>query len=52
MIDGIAGQINTDGCKNHLRFQQTFFNHFYNWKTIAGHWNGFLQGALQNVKST
>jgi glycosyltransferase involved in cell wall biosynthesis len=52
VIDGIAGQINTDGCKNHLRFQQTFFNHFYNWKTIAGHWNGFLQGALQNVKST
>ena len=52
VIDGIANQINTEGCRNHLKFQQNFFNHFYNWKTIAGHWTGFLQGALQNVKST
>ncbi len=52
VIDGISHQINTDGCKNHLKFQQNFFNHFYNWKVIAGHWTGFLQGALQNVKST
>ena len=52
VIDGIADQINTDGCRNHLRFQQNFFNHFYNWKIIAGHWTGFLQGALQNAKST
>lgn len=52
VIDGIASQINTEGCRNHLKFQQNFFNHFYNWKTIAGHWTGFLQGALQNVKST
>jgi|TARA_R100000329_G_scaffold151102_1_gene145916 glycosyltransferase involved in cell wall biosynthesis len=52
VIDGIASQINTEGCRNHLKFQQNFFNHFYNWKTIAGHWTGFLQGALQNVRST
>ena len=51
IIDGIPDQINSKGCHNHLKFQQNFYNHFYNWKTIAGHWNGFLQGALQNAGS-
>ena len=51
VIDGIPDQLNDAGCHTHLKFQQKFFNHFYNWKTIAGHWTGFLQGAL-NAKST
>jgi glycosyltransferase involved in cell wall biosynthesis len=46
VIDGIPEQINSEGCHAHLKFQQNFFNHFYNWKTIAGHWTGFLKGAL------
>ena len=52
VIEAIPQQINEEGCHNHLLFQQKFFNHFYGWKTIAGHWTGFLKGALQNVKST
>jgi glycosyltransferase involved in cell wall biosynthesis len=51
VIDGIPDQLDDAGCHTHLKFQQKFFNHFYNWKTIAGHWTGFLQGAL-NAKST
>ena len=35
----------------YLKFQQKFFNHFYNWKSIAGHWTNFLKGAL-HAKST
>jgi glycosyltransferase involved in cell wall biosynthesis len=51
VIDQIPGQLNEVGCHNHLEFQQKFFNHFYNWKVIAGHWNGFLQGVLTNARS-
>lgn len=50
IIEGIPSQINEKGCQNHLKFQQNFYNHFYNWKTIAGHWTGFLQGALINAR--
>ena len=51
VIDSIPDQINDAGCHTHLKFQQNFFNHFYNWKTIAGHWTSFLKGAL-HAKST
>jgi|TARA_E500000318_G_scaffold37676_2_gene36281 glycosyltransferase involved in cell wall biosynthesis len=50
IIEGIPSQLNEKGCHNHLKFQQNFYNHFYNWKTIASHWNGFLQGALFNAR--
>ena len=50
VIDDIPNQLNDKGCQNHLKFQQKFFNHFYNWKSIAGHWTSFLRGAL-NAKS-
>jgi glycosyltransferase involved in cell wall biosynthesis len=46
IIDSIPDQLNDKGCQIHLKFQQNFFNHFYNWKVIAGHWTGFLTGAL------
>ena len=46
VIDSIPSQLNEKGCHIHLKFQQKFFNHFYNWETIAGHWKGFLQGVL------
>ena len=46
IIDGIPNQINSKGCHNHLNYQSNFFNHFYNWKNIAGHWEQFLRGAL------
>ena len=46
IIDGIPDQINSKGCHNHLRYQSNFFNHFYNWKNIAGQWEQFLKGAL------
>jgi len=51
VIDQIPGQLNEVGCHNHLEFQQKFFNHFYNWKVIAGHWDGFLRGVLGNARS-
>jgi len=46
IIDSIPDQLKEKGCHTHLKFQQNFFNHFYNWKVIAGHWTGFLTGAL------
>ena len=51
VIDGLPSQLNDQGCHNHLKFQQNFYNHFYNWKNIAGQWTNFLKGAL-NAKST
>jgi len=50
VIDQIPEQLNEVGCHNHLEFQQKFFNHFYNWKVIAGHWDGFLRGVLGNAR--
>jgi len=50
VIEEIPNQINDPGCHTHLEFQKKFFNHFYNWKIIAGHWTGFLQGVL-NARS-
>tara|TARA_R100000455_G_C6265651_1_gene120894 strand:+ start:694 stop:1626 length:933 start_codon:yes stop_codon:yes gene_type:complete len=51
VIDGIPNQLKDEGCQTHLKFQQKFYNHFYNWKSIAGHWTSFLQGVL-NARST
>ena len=50
VIDEIPEQLNEVGCHNHLKFQQKFFNHFYNWKVISGHWDGFLKGAIANAR--
>tara|TARA_R100001129_G_scaffold143704_3_gene104837 strand:- start:5112 stop:6047 length:936 start_codon:yes stop_codon:yes gene_type:complete len=46
VIDELPQQINTVGLQNHLKFQQNFYNHFYNWKIIGKQWTTFLQGAL------
>ena len=46
VIDGMPDQLNDQGCQSHLKFQQNFFNHFYNWKTISGHWTSFFKGIL------
>ena len=51
VIDTLSDQLNNPGCHNHLKFQQKFYNHFYNWKNIAGQWTSFLKGAI-NAKST
>tara|TARA_R100001509_G_scaffold1270_3_gene1209 strand:- start:980 stop:1912 length:933 start_codon:yes stop_codon:yes gene_type:complete len=51
VIDDLPDQMNDKGFQYHLKFQQKFYNHFYNWKNIAGHWTNFLKGAL-NAKST
>ena len=50
VIDQIPEQINEKGIHEHLKFQQKFFDKFYNWKLIAGHWTGFLQGVLLNAR--
>ena len=50
VIDGIPEQINEKGLQIHLKFQQKFYNHFYNWKSIGGQWTNFLKGAL-NARS-
>lgn len=50
VIDQIPEQLNEVGCHNHLKFQQKFFNHFYNWKVISGHWDGFLKGVIANAR--
>ena len=46
VIDGLHQQMSTQGCRNHLKFQQRFYNQFYNWKTIGLQWTNFLHGAL------
>ena len=46
VIDGIPEQINEKGLQIHLKFQQKFYNHFYNWKSIGGQWTNFLKGAI------
>ena len=51
VIEGIPEQINNPGLHIHLKFQQNFYNHFYNWKSIAGHWTNFLKGALNAAKN-
>jgi len=50
VIDGLPEQLNTQGFQYHLKFQQKFYNHFYNWKNIAGQWTNFLKGAV-NARS-
>tara|TARA_R100001591_G_scaffold101875_1_gene108728 strand:- start:1261 stop:2193 length:933 start_codon:yes stop_codon:yes gene_type:complete len=50
VIDGIPNQINEEGLRKHLKFQQKFYNNFYNWKTIGKQWTYFLEGAL-NARS-
>ena len=50
VIDSLPNQLNNPGCHNHLKFQQNFYNHFYNWKNIAGQWTNFLKGAV-NARS-
>jgi len=50
VIDGLPDQMNNEGFQYHLKFQQKFYNHFYNWKNIAGQWTSFLKGAL-NARS-
>jgi glycosyltransferase involved in cell wall biosynthesis len=48
VIDDLPNQINDLGFQYHLKFQQKFYNHFYNWKNIAGQWTSFLKGAASN----
>ena len=48
VIDGLPEQLNQAGIQIHLKFQQNFYNHFYNWKVIGAQWTNFLQGALAN----
>jgi glycosyltransferase involved in cell wall biosynthesis len=50
VIDGLPDQMNNLGFQNHLKFQQKFYNHFYNWKNIGGQWTSFLKGAV-NARS-
>lgn len=50
VIDGLHQQMITQGCREHLKFQQKFYNQFYNWKTVGLQWANFLQGALANKK--
>jgi len=51
VIDGIPEQINEEGLRQHLKFQQKFYNNFYNWKSIGRQWTFFLEGALANARS-
>ena len=46
VIDDLPNQMNNKGFQYHLKFQQKFYNHFYNWKNIAGQWTSFLKGAI------
>ena len=46
VIDDLPDQMNNKGFQYHLKFQQKFYNHFYNWKNIASHWTNFLKGAI------
>jgi glycosyltransferase involved in cell wall biosynthesis len=50
VIDGLPDQMNNLGFQNHLKFQQKFYNHFYNWKNIGEQWTSFLKGAV-NARS-
>ena len=45
-IDAIPEQLSQDGCIDHLKFQQKYFNHFYSWDKIAYNWENFLKGIL------
>ena len=49
-IEMIPEHLQKAGSKQHLQFQQKYFNYFYNWERIAPNWITFLQGAL-NARS-
>ena len=46
VIDDIPNMINSPKVQYHLKFQQKFYDQFYNWKNIGKQWTNFLKGAL------
>ena len=49
-IDLIPQHLQQQGCRDHLKFQQKYFNYFYSWDRVAPNWINFLNGAL-NARS-
>lgn len=35
---------------NHLKFQQQYYKHFYDWKHIASFWERFIRGAINEQR--
>ena len=45
-IEMVALSLQDPSMVEHLKMQQKFVNHFYNWKIKGNAWNRFLKGAI------
>jgi len=46
VINTLPDQLVQQACVDQLKFQQKYFNYFYNWDRLAFNWTNFLSGVV------